>query len=430
MCLAGLLSASCGTEGIDLHPVLEHFKVGANLPIGWVELGPHSAWIARVITNDEICPSLMVDSAEVHTTLRAKPNEHFPIHVCEATISPHAKQIHLGKKELPVPKKDPQRILVIGDTGCRISKYVKKAQGCNTPESWPFPSIALEAARLKPDLVIHTGDIVYREQACPEGDHSCAGSPYGQNWKTWESDFFIPAEPLLAEAPWVVARGNHEDCPRNWEGWFKFLDPGHYTEGHCTPASEPYWVNIGDNQLVVADSSNLNGKSDPQEVHRVTTLFHQVEKISSQHSNGSDRWFLTHSPIWAFEDEESGSQPGEPKLTALHAAADKTFLNEFQLALAGHVHTFLGLSFDDPYTSQFIVGNGGTSLTPLPDKITASDFGDRKIKNSTIWNDFGFMMLEKHGDRWNGKVYDRRGQVVISCKIHKSQIDCAKVTEN
>ena len=46
----------------------------------------------------------------------------------------------------------------------------------------------------------------------------------GDNWAVWQNDFFDPAAPLLAAAPWVLVRGNHELCRRGGHGWFRFLD--------------------------------------------------------------------------------------------------------------------------------------------------------------------------------------------------------------
>ncbi len=50
------------------------------------------------------------------------------------------------------------------------------------------------------------------ETPCPEG--ACAGSPFGDRWLTWKAEVFDPARSLLEAAPWVFARGNHEDCKR------------------------------------------------------------------------------------------------------------------------------------------------------------------------------------------------------------------------
>src|SRR5262249_37597941 len=73
---------------------------------------------------------------------------------------------HTG--ELPKMRTDPERILVIGDTGCRLKGSL--VQPCNDMQQWPFPALAQQAAKLNPDLVIHVGDYLYRENACPANE--------------------------------------------------------------------------------------------------------------------------------------------------------------------------------------------------------------------------------------------------------------------
>ena len=71
---------------------------------------------------------------------------------------------------------------------------------------------------MHPDLVVHVGDYHYRENACPAGDAGCSTSPWGYGWDAWDADFFTPAKRLLAVAPWIVVRGNHESCDRAGQG--------------------------------------------------------------------------------------------------------------------------------------------------------------------------------------------------------------------
>jgi len=61
--------------------------------------------------------------------------------------------------------------------------------------------LAASVAAAKPDLVIHVGDYLYRESACPPRDSGCARSPHGDDWPTWTADFFAPAAPALLAAP-------------------------------------------------------------------------------------------------------------------------------------------------------------------------------------------------------------------------------------
>lgn len=88
---------------------------------------------------------------------------------------------------------------------------------------------AATAAKLQPDLVMHIGDYHYRENACPSDIAGCKDSPWGYGWDTWEADLFKPAAPLLAAAPWIVVRGNHEECARAGQGWFRLLDTQAYS---------------------------------------------------------------------------------------------------------------------------------------------------------------------------------------------------------
>ena len=92
-------------------------------------------------------------------------------------------------------------------------------------------------------MVVFAGDYIYRQSACPfpnnEGE-DCVGvnlpttfssaqadaakldfppANWGDTMQGWFADFFWPARPLLAAAPWLQARGNHEICSRAGHGW-------------------------------------------------------------------------------------------------------------------------------------------------------------------------------------------------------------------
>src|SRR6201999_4366668 len=100
--------------------------------------------------------------------LRASSSTAFPNLLCAATLANGVQKVAILGHDLPVPVGMPQKILVVGDTGCRIKGTT--VQDCNDPAKWPFPHVAVVAAKLKPDLVVHVGDYLYRESACPSGD--------------------------------------------------------------------------------------------------------------------------------------------------------------------------------------------------------------------------------------------------------------------
>lgn len=234
----------------------------ATLEAAYVVLGGEGMLARAILDNAGQCPSITVDGASKPMTIRARADTHpaFPILVCEALLLANATSASIEGRALPLPKPDLRAIAVFGDTGCRLKAFDKAAkksehdhhdtgqfQDCNELSKWPFSRLSKAVVARKPDLVIHVGDYLYRESPCPPGDRGCEGSPYGDNWQTWKRDFFLPAAELLAAAPWVMARGNHEICERAGVGFFRFLGPTlvqDETLPACTDLAPPYAISL------------------------------------------------------------------------------------------------------------------------------------------------------------------------------------------
>src|SRR5439155_19400265 len=133
----------------------------------------------------------------------SKPSS-FPVPVCERDLPQGLANARIGSRSLPLPKAEMRRIVVLGDSGCRLKIFENVFQACDNSAAWPFATVAATAARFAPDVVVHVGDYHYRENACPTGNKACAGSPWGYGFDAWEADFVKPAAPLLAAAPWIV----------------------------------------------------------------------------------------------------------------------------------------------------------------------------------------------------------------------------------
>ncbi len=202
----------------------------------YVVLGDQNAAVARVLIDAPACPAIVLDQRSLPMTARApaqtvaaraadaRPTE-FPLLTCEATLPAGLRSATVLGRALPLPKAEPQRIVLIGNTGCRLEQSSASYQACNDDDAYRFAALAAQAAAWRPDLVIHLGNYHSREAACPEGNTGCAGSPWGYGWDTWDADLFAPAAALLDAAPWIVARGEHESCQRAGQGWWRFLDP-------------------------------------------------------------------------------------------------------------------------------------------------------------------------------------------------------------
>lgn len=374
---------------------------------------------ARVIVDrDAACPRLVADGAAPITTIPRENPHGFPVTVCEAAY-PIGRGLSVEDgPALPRVDPDPRRLAVLGDTGCKP----KDQEGCGLDDpAWPFPALARAAAGSRPDLVLHLGDYNYRgtpsgftqtldgksverwyydagdgaspAELCglpgPYTSQNSSGNPDADSWEAWRLDFFEPARELLAAAPWVFTRGNHELCSHAGPGWFYFLDgssrladgggrqlacPSQDGEGPALPhlqLVEPRVLHLGELDLLSLDSANacdqLPGLSSPYRDQLATAI---------RRLRGGPAWLATHRPIWGLAG--TGVTPydcdGQPLVEtpplaelnrslqcALQGEVGAALLPALDLVLAGHMHRFEALSFAAPSLRPptLIVGNSG-----------------------------------------------------------------------
>jgi hypothetical protein len=436
----------------------------------YVLLGENGAAVARVITSAPACPTIQADGKSLSMHLRAdsgteplrttrsdpkdsKPSA-FPVLTCEATVPTGVAKAVVGGHALALPVVLPKRIVVIGDTGCRLKASDDAYQACNAPNQYPFAKVAAAAAAWKPDLVVHVGDYLYRENACKIGKHpGCAGSPWGYGWDAWNADFFTPGAALLAAAPWVAVRGNHESCNRAGQGWWRFLDPRALVAGRdCNdPAhddvgdySSPYAVPLGEGvQIVVMDSSDAPGDPIPPndpEAAQYRQLYVDMAKLAAQAPYSI---VVDHHPLLGFSAQVDAATQ-QPYLTTGNLGLQSAFgaMNPWlfpptvQMLLSGHVHVWQQVSFSSAHPTQFVTGFSGTQedVVPIPANVpeNASVAPGAKVEAFSAWVDgFGFMTLERTGrETWDVEVHDQNGDVVNRCKVtgRHSKCDLARVS--
>jgi hypothetical protein len=381
----------------------------------WVELGEDGRAVARIVVNNpQDCPAIQVDGASRPMPLRhPMPAGLRP--VCEFAIPSGTKSAFVNARSLVLPKSDPARVIAIGDTGCRIKG--KQIQACNDPALWPFRQVAAGAASEKPDLIVHVGDYLYRENPCPEASQAiCGGSPAGDNWEAWNADFFAPAAELLGASPWVFSRGNHEDCNRSWRGWFYYLDPRPW-DGKCEEYSAPYLVKLGKFQVAMLDSSATK-EHDVNEAQ--VAVF--AAQLASLHPENA--WLATHFPFWGFSTVGAGGLP-KPLVAALEAAWEKAPPAGFTLILSGHVHLFEYVSVDHGRPPQVVAGDGGTQMSvPIQISLKGTQIRGASVVGSRARRQFGYTMLSREGNVWHLELKDQRQSVLVSCSVPGSSESC------
>jgi hypothetical protein len=391
----------------------------AALPPAWLEFAPDGVLLARVIV-DGACPAVHFDDIESAMTQRATASTDFPVVACEAVVPFGAAAATIRDQVLPLPDGPVERIAVIGDAGCRLSDWDKKYQACNDPQAWPFAQVARSVAAWQPDLIIHVGDFLYRESACPDGNVGCAGSPHGDNWPTWNADFFAPVSPLLGAAPWLFMRGNHETCDRNPEGWFAYLDP-HPWQAACQQYTEPYVTTVRGLEIAVIDSAEAADTTvKPGEEEEYARQFQHLAGIAPPGS-----WLVTHRPFRGLLEGDRGEI--EVQNAAYEAATGGTLDADYGLILSGHIHLAEALAFagESGRPPQLIAGNSGTALDqPLTGTPTAAQLGDPELTEAETFSAFGYMTMEPAASGWLAIQRDVNGDPVVGCLFDLSALEC------
>jgi hypothetical protein len=391
----------------------------------WVELGPDGASSVRAIT-DDVCPQAIFDGIPTSMIVRAEPGQNmenvaraaFPVRSCEVPAPQGAVAATLDGRVLPLARPNPQRIVVFGDTGCRLDRNTQ--QDCDNPAAWPFPKIAAAAAKARPDLVIHVGDYHYRELPCQPERAGCARSPWGYGFDAWYADFFEPAAPLLAAAPWVMVRGNHEDCARAGEGWVRFLDrlP---VGAACRDLTGIFVARLGDFGIVVVDGARAE---DPQADKGVLAglLRGQLAEVTARVP--AEAWFVTHRPLNSMRSTLDRSA-NEVDNTVQELAFGTLMPPGVRMAVAGHIHFFQAVDFGSSRPPQLVVGTGGDSLAVVPPlSVVGSDVNGRKVVNSSTYSGFAYMVWDRAGNLWIGTLFDADGKALSHCRLLDRSLSC------
>jgi hypothetical protein len=419
----------------------------------FVVLGPGGQGVVRVITRAAACPAVMVDGVARPMTVRVGPGTEplrptrssldnskpsaFPVRTCDAPLPPGSRSAQVARHRLPVPRRPVRRIVVIGDTGCRLKASDSAWQACNDPAAYPFARIAAKAAQTRPDLVVHVGDYLYRENPCPADNAGCSGSPWGYGWDAWQADFFAPAAPLLAIAPWIVVRGNHENCARAGQGWWRLLDPrallagrdcNNQADDHTGDVSEAYAVPLGGKaNIVVMDLSAAGTDALKTDDWRIAPFTQAARDLAALTKGEHFTFAADHYPLLGVAASKTGLEPGNAALQPIFTGIMPPSVD---VLLAGHIHVWEQVDFAGRRPSQFVAGFSGTQedIVPLPKvlPVVASPAPDAAVRQfNSIVDRFGFMALERTGSTsWRVVVYSVEGVPLERCRIRGRVSTC------
>lgn len=423
---------------------------------------PEGHWTVRALTSSMQCPAIVWDQqSPVPMQIRApqavvparsdgaqsdsKPSV-FNITSCEAEWPRGVSSAKVEGRTVPAPPLLINRVLIIADTGCRLKASENAFQDCNDADKWPFKKIADSAAKLKADLVVHIGDIHYRESPCPEGRSGCAGATWGYGWDAWRDDFFNPAQSLLSAAPWLFVRGNHESCFRAGQGWFRFVDALPWTQArNCNdPAndmqgdfSDPFVVSLSKQaQFLVFDSSKSSGKAYQAQDPAFLKYQAQLKVAAQLASTKPETFFINHHPLLAaapVADPSKFRAGGSAGLQSVFSVAEpsRLFPPTVTVAMHGHVHLFEAIGFQTDHPVSLVMGNSGSMNEGFaPSAIKGSDqiYKDAVVDNYAARSEYGFATLDRleeaGKETWLLTEYSTAGEPVIRCKISQGKSRC------
>jgi len=343
----------------------------------------------------------------------------FPVRGCEAAVPAGTAVLLLDDKRLPLPPRELQRIVVIGDTGCRLQGPLA-VQDCNDPDAWPYAKIVAQVVASRPDLVLHVGDYHYREIECPPGRSGCEGSPHGFGWDVWNADFFLPSAPLLAAAPWLLLRGNHEDCDRAGEGWFRFLAAAPMPD-RCADLTGFFVSRVGAMGFVMMDGAKaVDDSPDPDAL--IQTLRRQVAEVRD--GIPAEAWLMTHRPMNAMRSGfENGPDTVENRIQ--QAAIGDQLPPGVRMAISGHNHFFQVLDFAGARPPQLVVGISGDNLVPIPrEPLVGKEVNGARVVAAAARYGFGYMVWDKADSGWDGTLFDENGKRVRRCRLAERRLTC------
>jgi hypothetical protein len=354
------------------------------------------------------------------------------------------KKLKLEKKSLTAEQERklfpgalaPKTIAIIGDTGCRLKESIVRNsyQDCMDPKDWPFPQVMKSIAKEKPDVIIHLGDYHYREQCSPGKPCQKMTTAIGYGFSPWELDFFTPSVPAFKAAPWILVRGNHEDCKRAFLGYRQLLASQEWKKD-CVDYEDPDLIVLGDLLVVNIDSSTVPEMPDPKPEstalwkERLDDLGKRIDQkvAASEKAKSKIRhiWLISHKPIYGLVALGKVFMPVNINLRKYFE--NTTWAKKIEVLMAGHIHTSELVRAKD-FPLQIVLGNSGTALDVVPKKVTAENLSMINYeKAKIISHGFGYALLRKENSgNYSIEYHNADGTQVYSCHIKDRGQDCFK----
>ena len=105
-------------------------------------------------------------------------------------------------------------------------------------------------------------------------------------------------------------------------------------------------------------------------------------------------WLAMHRPIWGIVDLPLGIVAGGNR-TMMAAQEPNGLPRNVGLLLAGHIHTFEAINYENGVPPQIIAGEGGDLLDTAPRDLSGRSVGAAKIASGLSLPGYGFLLLTR-----------------------------------
>jgi hypothetical protein len=167
---------------------------------------------------------------------------------------------------------------------------------------------------------------------------------------------------------------------------------------------------LGSFELIVIDTSAA--AEDKLDEKQASTYAEQMKGIQS-----SGAWLVSHYPFWGFKADVLG-KPSIPVSPTLQEAWNLASPKGISLVLSGHVHLFELVALGPDRPTQVVAGGGGTELAmPLTASVNGAAVRGSTVVASQSEHQFGFTVLNRHGNAWRLTLKNPRQNELFSCVL-------------
>lgn len=248
----------------------------------------------------------------------------------------------------------------------------------------------------------------------------------------------------------MFVRGNHEQCGRGADGWFRLLNAAPLPQS-CNESitAQAFTVRLDGPTLNVMDSADTDDTTAPADL--VALFNKQFEELGGGTETGHG-WILTHRPIWGVDPKVVGKpRPGQeaasevggmaPLLPAFNAVdypvnrteqvtADGRQLKGTDMIVCGHVHLFIALSYGAARPVQLIVGNGGDNPNvAVAGPGVRTETIDGQPANLFQLQPYGYLMMDRTKGGWIGTVFSIDDAILGICNFAGRSTSCVLSTD-